>query len=163
VTATAIAKQIGLTVDEAMVGGQLDAMDDDALTVSLRGDVIFARTTPEHKLRIVKLLQSQGHIVGMTGDGVNDAPALKKADIGIAMGSRGTDVANGAAVIVLTNDNLSSIIGAVGVDMNNTPALAPLSHNWNVQTISIFLRVSLLKARLNYIVTITHILYALKA
>ncbi|TWU50548.1 Calcium-transporting ATPase [Rubripirellula tenax] len=113
VTATAIARQIGLKVDQAIVGAQLEAMDDKTLEDALDGDVVFARTTPEHKLRIVKLLQSQGHIVGMTGDGVNDAPALKKADIGIAMGKRGTDVAKGAADIVLTDDNFSSIIGAV--------------------------------------------------
>ncbi len=113
VTASAIAGQIGLDIDAAIVGSEIEAMDDEALTTALAGNVVFARTTPEHKLRIVKLLQAQGHIVGMTGDGVNDAPALKKADIGIAMGKRGTDVAKGAADIVLTDDNFSSIIGAV--------------------------------------------------
>ncbi|MEP2312510.1 cation-translocating P-type ATPase, partial [Rhodopirellula bahusiensis] len=113
VTASAIAEQIGLTVNRKIVGSELEAMDDAALIQALNGDIVFARTTPEHKLRIVKLLQSLGHIVGMTGDGVNDAPALKKADIGIAMGKRGTDVAKGAADIVLTDDNFSSIIGAV--------------------------------------------------
>lgn len=113
ITANAIAEAIGLNVERAVVGGEIDRMNDQALSDALRDDLVFARTTPEHKLRIVTLLQSQGHIVGMTGDGVNDAPALKKADIGIAMGKRGTDVAKGAADIVLTDDNFSSIINAV--------------------------------------------------
>lgn len=113
ITASAIAKQIGLKIDKALVGSQLESMDDETLIAALAGETVFARTTPEHKLRIVNLLQSEGHIVGMTGDGVNDGPALKKADIGIAMGKRGTDVAKGAADIVLTDDHFSSIIGAV--------------------------------------------------
>ncbi|MFN3194066.1 MAG: cation-translocating P-type ATPase [Aureliella sp.] len=112
-TAVAIAEKIGLRAQEAITGSDLQCMSDDALRMKLRGDVLFARTTPEHKLRIVGLLQADGEIVGMTGDGVNDAPALKKADIGIAMGLRGTDVAKGAADIVLTDDNFSSIVGAI--------------------------------------------------
>jgi Ca2+-transporting ATPase len=113
VTALAIGRQIGLPASEAITGQQLSEMDDQALSGALHRDVLFARTTPEHKLRIVNVLQSHGHIVGMTGDGVNDAPALKKADIGISMGRRGTDVAKGASDIVLTDDNFSSIIGAI--------------------------------------------------
>ncbi len=113
VTATAIANQIGMHVERAITGLELTEMDDQTLGESLKQDVLFARTTPEHKLRIVNMLQSQGHIVGMTGDGVNDAPALKKADIGISMGLRGTDVAKGASDIVLMDDNFSSIIGAI--------------------------------------------------
>ncbi|EMI53242.1 cation-transporting ATPase, E1-E2 family, partial [Rhodopirellula sallentina SM41] len=112
-TALAIARKIGLPSETALVGSQLDGISDAELSERIRGDVLFARTTPEQKLRIVNAFQAQGHIVGMTGDGVNDAPALKKADIGIAMGERGTDVAKGAADIVLTDDNFSSIIGAV--------------------------------------------------
>ncbi|MFG0255189.1 MAG: cation-translocating P-type ATPase, partial [Rhodopirellula sp. JB053] len=112
-TALAIARKIGLPSETALVGSQLEGIGDAELAEKIRGDVLFARTTPEQKLRIVNAFQSQGHIVGMTGDGVNDAPALKKADIGIAMGERGTDVAKGAADIVLTDDNFSSIIGAV--------------------------------------------------
>jgi len=112
-TALAIAQRIGLPAKKAITGQDLNNMDDSRLDTLLSGEVVFARTTPEHKLRIVSLLQKQGEIVGMTGDGVNDAPALKKADIGIAMGLRGTDVAKGAADLVLTDDNFASIIGAV--------------------------------------------------
>ena len=112
-TAEAIARRVGLTVRRAVTGSELNSMDDDELRGLLGQEVLFARTTPEHKLRIVTLLQEQGETVGMTGDGVNDAPALKKADIGIAMGMRGTDVAKGAADMILTDDNFASIIGAV--------------------------------------------------
>lgn len=112
-TAQAIAKKIGLPAELAITGQDLDRLDDNALLEMFKKDVVFARTTPAHKLRIVTLLQQLDHVVGMTGDGVNDAPALKKADIGIAMGKRGTDVAKGAADMVLTDDNFASIIGAV--------------------------------------------------
>lgn len=112
-TALAIGQRIGLPATAALTGPELEAMNGEQLGEALKQDVVFARTTPEHKLRIVKILQEQGEIVGMTGDGVNDAPALKRADIGIAMGIRGTDVARGAADIVLTDDNFSSIVGAI--------------------------------------------------
>ncbi len=112
-TALAIARRIGLPATYALTGQELDTMDNTSLSEALENDVVFARTTPEDKLRIVGILQDQGHIVAMTGDGVNDAPALKKADIGIAMGVRGTDVARGASDIVLTDDNFSSIISAI--------------------------------------------------
>ncbi|WJW76363.1 HAD-IC family P-type ATPase [Thiohalobacter sp. IOR34] len=113
-TAQAIARRIGLRVEQALSGNDLQGLDDEALLAILRDrQVLFARTTPENKLRIVGLLQSLGHVVGMTGDGVNDAPALKKADIGIAMGKRGTDVAKNASDMILTDDNFASIVGAV--------------------------------------------------
>lgn len=112
-TALAIAQRIGLKATRAVTGTELGDMPDDQLKQALVDNAVFARTTPEHKLRIVQLLQSEGHVVGMTGDGVNDAPALKKANIGIAMGLRGTDVAKGAADIVLTDDNFNSIIRAI--------------------------------------------------
>lgn len=112
-TARAISARIGVPVTRIITGPELETMPDDALRTALESDVCFARTTPEHKLRIVEELQGQGHVVGMTGDGVNDAPALKRADIGIAMGVRGTDVARGAADLVLTDDNFATIVAAV--------------------------------------------------
>ncbi|MGR8948441.1 MAG: cation-translocating P-type ATPase [Gammaproteobacteria bacterium] len=112
-TALAVARQIGLNVSRAVTGREIDKFSDEQLQQALTEKVVFARTTPQHKLRIVTLLQQQGHVVGMTGDGVNDAPALKKADIGISMGLRGTDVARNASDIVLTDDNFASIVGAV--------------------------------------------------
>jgi Ca2+-transporting ATPase len=112
-TALAIAKSIGMPAKDAITGKELSEMDDEALRGALKREALFARTTPEDKLRIVNLLQDMGHVVGMTGDGVNDAPALKKADIGIAMGLRGTEVAKGASDMILTDDNFASIIGAV--------------------------------------------------
>ncbi|GIX49439.1 MAG: ATPase [Candidatus Tectimicrobiota bacterium] len=112
-TALAIARRIGLHVARALTGQELEALDDEALRQILQQDVLFARTTPEQKLRLVTLLQAMGHVVAMTGDGVNDAPALKKADVGIAMGLRGTEVARGAADMILTDDNFASIVAAV--------------------------------------------------
>ena len=112
-TAGAVARQIGLPVERVHTGPELDAMSDAELLDALGCQVLFARTTPAHKLRITSLLKSTGEVVGMTGDGVNDAPALKQADVGIAMGIRGTDVAREAADLVLTDDNFASIIDAV--------------------------------------------------
>ncbi len=112
-TAKSIARAIGLNVIRAVSGPELDQMNDNVLKNILKQNILFARTTPEHKLRIVSMLKKMGAVVAMTGDGVNDAPALKKADIGIAMGLRGTDVAKGASDMILTDDNFASIIGAV--------------------------------------------------
>ena len=112
-TAAAIAKQIGLQASKAVTGAELSAASDAEIDLLMDGDVLFARTDPEHKLRIVTALKKRGEVVAMTGDGVNDAPALKKADVGIAMGKRGTDVAQGASDIVLTDDNFASIVGGV--------------------------------------------------
>lgn len=114
-TAKSVAVQIGLTSDKARVisGNELKQMNDDALREALKGEVIFARVAPEQKYRIVKTLQENGEIVASTGDGVNDAPALKQADIGIAMGLSGTDVAKDAANMILTDDNFASIVAAI--------------------------------------------------
>jgi Ca2+-transporting ATPase len=114
ITATAIARQVSLPVKEHLTGEELDALDNEELQRALRGEVLFARTKPEHKMRIVSVLQSQDQIVAMTGDGVNDAPALKKADIGVAMGIRGTDVARDASDLVLLDDNFATIVRAIG-------------------------------------------------
>lgn len=114
-TAEAIARNLGILQEgeRAITGAQLDAMDDKQLAKELEATSAFARVSPEHKLRIVKVLQDSGQIVAMTGDGVNDAPALKQADIGVAMGITGTDVSKGAAEMVLTDDNFASIVSAV--------------------------------------------------
>ena len=118
-TARAIAQQIGLNGQSAadlpiaINGRELDQVSDDRLPLIAEQTAVFARVTPEQKLRLVRALQARGHIVAMTGDGVNDAPALKQADIGIAMGIGGTDVAKGAADMVLTDDNFASIETAV--------------------------------------------------
>ncbi|HXV80898.1 MAG TPA: HAD-IC family P-type ATPase, partial [Candidatus Binatia bacterium] len=116
-TAASIGQQIGLGQNsplQAFTGAEISEMDDNKLRrILAQGETIFARVAPEHKLRIVSLLKTMGEIVAVTGDGVNDAPALKKADIGIAMGLRGNDVAKEAAHMILTDDNFSSIVAAI--------------------------------------------------
>jgi len=115
-TAESIARRIGIIRQpqpRIISGADFDAMDDEMLKLALKKEVIFARATPEHKLQVVTALQEMGHIVAVTGDGVNDAPALRKADIGVAMGIAGTDVAKEAADMILTDDNFASIVNAV--------------------------------------------------
>jgi len=113
VTARAIARQAGLDTQEVLSGDEMERLEDTALQQRLRTASICARITPAQKLRIVQALQATGAVVAMTGDGVNDAPALKAAHVGVAMGARGTDVAREAAAIVLVDDNFASIVRAV--------------------------------------------------
>ncbi len=114
-TAVAVARDLGIAGDDAgaVTGAELAALDDDALVEAARGTSVFARVSPEHKLRLVNALQRDGQVVAMTGDGVNDAPALKQAEIGVAMGITGTDVTKDAADMVLQDDNFATIVGAV--------------------------------------------------
>jgi magnesium-transporting ATPase (P-type) len=105
--------QLGHGQDAVISGADIDRMDDEKLATALKATDIVARASPEHKLRLVKVLQAQGQVVAMTGDGVNDAPALKRADIGIAMGRKGTEVAREAARMVLADDNFASIVRAI--------------------------------------------------
>jgi P-type Ca2+ transporter type 2C len=112
VTAAAIAKQLGIE-GKAITGAEFGAMSDDELIEAIDDIGVIARVTPEHKVRLVDTLKKKGHIVAMTGDGVNDAPALKRADIGIAMGITGTEVSKEAAAMILTDDNFATIVRAV--------------------------------------------------
>jgi len=113
-TAAAIGEQIGMeTTAGAVSGRMLDTMDNDQLQVMVQQTDIFARVSPEHKLRLVKALQASDQVVAMTGDGINDAPALKRADVGVAMGLKGTEAAKEAAEVVLADDNFASIVHAV--------------------------------------------------
>lgn len=115
ITATAIGKQLGIieSIDEAMDGKEIDSLTDEELREVVKVKSVFARVSPEHKVRLVKVIRQNDNIVAMTGDGVNDAPSLKQADIGVAMGITGTDVSKEAADMILTDDNFSSIVKAV--------------------------------------------------
>ena len=112
-TAVAIARQAGIDADRYLTGAELESLDDASLRAALKETEVFARVAPLHKLRLVEVLQGMGEVVAMTGDGVNDAPALRAAHIGVAMGGRGTDVAREAADLVVVDDNFVSIVGAI--------------------------------------------------
>jgi len=112
-TARAIAEAIGMRDIDVVTGAELEGMSEEALRATVRQANVFARVSPEHKLRLVEALQADGEIVAMTGDGVNDSPALKRADVGVAMGKRGSDVAREVADLVLLDDDFATIVGAV--------------------------------------------------
>ena len=112
-TATAIAREVGLRGDRAITGAELEDATDSELQTIVRDHDVYARTSPEHKLRLVRALQANGEVVAMTGDGVNDAPSLKQADVGVAMGIKGTEATKDAADIVLADDNFATITAAM--------------------------------------------------
>lgn len=114
-TAVAIAKELGIaeSISQSLTGAEIDEIPEDEFTSKINQYKVFARVSPEHKVKIVRAFKSHGNIVSMTGDGVNDAPSLKYADIGVAMGITGTDVAKGASDMILTDDNFTTIVGAI--------------------------------------------------
>ncbi|OAB42289.1 cation-translocating P-type ATPase [Paenibacillus glacialis] len=114
-TAVAIAKELGIahSIEQSMTGAEIDDLSDEAFSHKINDIRVFARVSPEHKVKIVKAYKAQGNIVSMTGDGVNDAPSLKIANIGVAMGITGTDVAKGASDMILTDDNFTTIVHAI--------------------------------------------------
>ena len=114
-TAVAIAKELGIaeSIEQSITGSEIDALTDEEFAESISNYRVFSRVSPEHKVKIVRAFKAQGSIVSMTGDGVNDAPSLKYADIGVAMGITGTDVAKGAADMILTDDNFTTIVSAI--------------------------------------------------
>jgi magnesium-transporting ATPase (P-type) len=118
-TAAAVGRELGLSENHAVLTGEaLDGLDDEAFAAAAEDTDVFARTSPEHKLRLVSALQARGHVVAMTGDGVNDAPALKRSDVGIAMGLKGTQAAREASEVVLADDNFATIVHAVEAGRN---------------------------------------------
>ncbi len=114
-TAVAIAKELGIatSLNQSITGAEIDGLSDEEFSEKINGYRVFARVSPEHKVKIIRALKSHGNIVSMTGDGVNDAPSLKYADIGVAMGITGTDVAKGASDMILTDDNFTTIVNAI--------------------------------------------------
>ena len=114
-TAVAIAKELGIadSLEQSMTGAEIDSLSDEDFSENIRNYRVFARVSPEHKVKIVRAFKAHGNIVSMTGDGVNDAPSLKYADIGVAMGITGTDVAKGASDMILTDDNFTTIVNAI--------------------------------------------------
>ena len=114
-TAVAIAKELNIakSIEESITGPEIDKLDEKEFFDNIEKYSVFARVSPEHKVNIVSALKAKGNIVSMTGDGVNDAPSLKRADIGVAMGITGTDVSKGAADMILLDDNFTTIVEAV--------------------------------------------------